>query len=97
MNMESKLEIRLLGIGEHPQTERLLALTEQAIHQLQLEGVVRLVQSSEIDSMVEAQLNGIPALMIGQEILCEEHIPPYESLEDLVAKSFQQWQTERAA
>lgn len=95
--MPSEVTLVVLGVGEHPETVLLRGRAERVLEQLRLGQEVRIIESNDLDSMFEADLQGIPALVIDQHIICQSKVPTEDDLYRRLLLYFKGEASEKAA
>lgn len=78
------LEIKILGIPESQRTAELIARVNKALAELNQEAEVKFI--SDLQDLIAFDLSGIPALVLGNELLFQKDIPEVEELVQAIQK-----------
>ena len=83
INHQTKtIKLELLGIGSL-RYQSVKQNLEMALQQLELN--IPIVETKDIESILECDIIGIPALKINDTIISQEHVPSTQDLKDSIS------------
>ncbi|MEZ4987222.1 MAG: thioredoxin family protein [Saprospiraceae bacterium] len=86
------IAIQLFGISESKSLTLWVALVQEAMKQLEVEFDVKVV--NDLNEFMQYDLAGIPALLIGDQILFQKEIPTLEEVKAAIQQHLEKKQKE---